>query len=59
MSRVTMLHADLPDQPIEVDERAIPHYQAAGWEIDSRPPMSQPTPKTVARRRRRQQGDES
>ncbi|REE62123.1 hypothetical protein BX257_4736 [Streptomyces sp. 3212.3] len=61
MSRVIMLHPDLPEQPIEVDERAVAHYQSSGWEIDTRPPLTQPTPKTAARRRRQQQqqGDES
>lgn len=28
---VRMEHPDLPGQPITVDERAVPHYAAAGW----------------------------
>ncbi|MFE2046360.1 hypothetical protein ACFXAZ_36660 [Streptomyces sp. NPDC059477] len=52
---MTMTHPDLPDQPIEVDEAAVPHHQAAGWQIAENPP----TKKTPTARRRRKTGDES
>ncbi len=53
---VTMRHPDLPDQPITVNEAAVPHYQASGWEVDKTPPAD---PAKTAPRRRRQTGDES
>ncbi|MFE2041675.1 hypothetical protein ACFXAZ_12225 [Streptomyces sp. NPDC059477] len=52
---MTMTHPDLPDQPIEVDEAAVPHHQAAGWQIAE----DAPTRKTPTARRRRTKGDES
>jgi hypothetical protein len=59
MARVTMIHPDLPGQAIEVDERAVPHHQAAGWQVTQDLPQ---TPKPPARRRRQTKtpkGDES
>lgn len=47
MSRVTMTHPELPDQPIHVDERAIPHYQQSGWEVSE----DQPAPHKAPARR--------
>ncbi|MBZ6175598.1 hypothetical protein KVH22_30045 [Streptomyces olivaceus] len=58
MSRVVMIHPDLPDQPIDVDEVSIPHYQASGWQVDDNPPAI-PVTKARAAKRRRQTGDES
>ncbi|MET8826524.1 hypothetical protein ABZX40_28355 [Streptomyces sp. NPDC004610] len=52
---MTMTHPGLPDQPIEVDEAAVPHHQAAGWQIAEDPP----TTRKPAARSRRQTGDES
>jgi hypothetical protein len=31
-------HPDLPGQPVEVPDLAVPHYRAAGWEITEAPP---------------------
>jgi hypothetical protein len=56
MSRVTMTHPDLPGQPIEVGEAAVPHYQASGWQVDETP---KPGPTKRAARRRQKTGDES
>ncbi|MGW0169559.1 hypothetical protein ACWDWT_30940 [Streptomyces sp. NPDC003343] len=53
MSRVTMTHPELPDQPIHVDERAIPHYQQSGWEVFEDQPTT--TPKVPARRQTKKQ----
>lgn len=49
-----MIHPDLPDQPIRVREDAVPHHQAAGWQIADAPA----TPTKRPARRRRQQGDD-
>lgn len=57
MALVTMRHPDLPEQPIEVDEAAVPIHQASGWELDANPPVVSVTKPRTARRRR-QTGDE-
>jgi len=37
MATVWMKHETLPDQPIHVDEKAVPHYQSSGWELTDAP----------------------
>ena len=37
MATVWMRHPDLPEQPIEVQERAVPHYQSSGWSVTDAP----------------------
>lgn len=53
MSRVTMAHPDLPDQPIEVSEASVPHYQAAGWQVVE----DKPNERTAKRRPRTKGSD--
>lgn len=59
MSRVTMRHPDLPDQPIVVNEASVPHYQASGWQLDDSPQTKTETAPTPERRRRAPEGNES
>lgn len=39
---VRMEHPDLPGQPINVPERAVPHYAASGW---AEAPEPEPAPR--------------
>lgn len=57
MARVRMTHPDLPNQPIDVTEESVPHYQASGWQVAEDTPA--PNTSKQAARRRRQTGDES
>lgn len=44
---VWMRHPSLPEQPIEVAEQAVPHYQSSGWEVGDapvKPAKKTPTP---------------
>jgi hypothetical protein len=42
MDQVTMVHPDLPGQPITVSRSAIPDHARAGWQVADPPP---PPPK--------------
>jgi len=47
MPGVWMRHPDLPEQPIEVQEKAVPHYQSSGWSVTDapeKPVRKRPTP---------------
>ncbi|MFD3483780.1 hypothetical protein [Streptomyces sp. NPDC058665] len=61
MSRVTLSHPDLPDQTIEVDQAAVPHYQSSGWQRVGPEAVPDPEPSTTPsrapRRRQKKEGD--
>jgi hypothetical protein len=47
MATVWMRHPDLPEQPIEVQDKAVPHYQSSGWSVTDapeKPARKRPTP---------------
>lgn len=46
MAAVWMRHPDLPEQPIEVDERLVSGHQASGWELAEAPEKPSPKKKT-------------
>jgi hypothetical protein len=57
MADVTLHHPKLPDQPITVDERAVPHYERSGWvaPIKTPEPAAEPAetkPAATPRKRR-------
>lgn len=58
MSHVTLTHPDLPDQPIHVEERSVPHHERAGWVAPLKSPEPEPDapaetkPAAPSRRRR-------
>lgn len=37
MQHVRLTHPDLPDQPIDVPEAAVPHHARAGWVVEQAP----------------------
>ncbi|MFI6249048.1 hypothetical protein [Streptomyces sp. NPDC051016] len=49
MASVWMKHPTLPhNKPITVPESAVPHHQAAGWEVtDAPPPKPRPKPRAA------------
>jgi hypothetical protein len=38
-------HPDLPGQPVEVPDIAVPHYRASGWQVTEAPPKPPKLPR--------------
>lgn len=45
---VRMTHPDLPDQPIQVLEAAVPVHRASGWRTDADNGITTPEPPATA-----------